>query len=71
MLMMTWGRCLPTVKLADQRIRYLTNVQIRNMLGIKTSMKDLISVKRLHSLGHAQQELKILKILLFRWYKAE
>ena len=44
--------CILGIIRAEQRIRHLTTVQIRMMFGKETSMKDLLSVRRLRCLGH-------------------
>jgi len=49
--------CILDISQAEQRIRYmyLTTAQIRTMYGMETSMKDLLSVRHLHWLGHTSR----------------
>ena len=47
--------CILGISQAEQRIRHLTTAQIRMMFGMETSMKDLLSVRRLHWLGHTSR----------------
>ena len=62
-------RCILGVSRADQRIRHLTSEQIRAMFGMETSMKDLLSIRRLRWLGHTarKDDVRIPKRLLFGW----
>ena len=61
-------RCIG-VSRADQRIRHLTSERIRAMFGMETSMKDLLSIRRLRWLGHTARmdDVRIPKRLLFGW----
>ena len=62
-------RCMLGVSRIEQRIRHLTSAQIRTMFGMETSMRDLLSVRRLRWLGHLARmaDDRILKMLLFGW----
>ena len=40
---------------AEQRIRHLTTAQIRTMFGMETSMKGLLSVRRLCWIDHTSR----------------
>jgi len=52
----------------EQRIRHLTTAQVRTIFEIETSMKDLLSVKRLCWLSQtARMSDDIPKKLLFGW----
>ena len=60
------NHCILGVSRAEQRIRYLTNAQIRIMFGMKTSMKDLLDVYI--DLVTQTDDIRIPKRLLFGWF---
>ena len=62
-------RCILNITRAQQRGGHITSVQVRKIFGMEEALEDVVTARRLHSLGYLarMEDTRLLKRLLYGW----